>query len=45
MSYGKDLVNESASFNTRYTLGKGFSFLTETGPAHSGGDINYAFEH
>ncbi len=45
VSYGKDLVNESASFNTRYTLGKGFSFLTETGPAHSGGDIIYTFEH
>ena len=44
VSYGKDLVKESGSFNTRYTLGKGFSFLTETGAAHSGGDIKYEFE-
>ena len=45
VSYGKDLVKESGSFNTRYTLGKGFSFLTETGSSHSGGDIKYEFEH
>ncbi|WP_028318831.1 translocation/assembly module TamB domain-containing protein [Desulfobulbus elongatus] len=45
VSYGKDLVKESGSFNTRYTLGKGFSFLTETGESHSGGDIKYEFEH
>jgi len=45
VSYGKDLVKESGSFNTRYTLGKGFSFLTETGASHSGGDIKYEFEH
>ncbi len=44
VSYGKDLVNESGSFNTRYTLGNGFSFLTETGSSHSGGDIKYEFE-
>jgi len=45
VSYGKDLVKESGTFNTRYTLGKGFSFLTETGASHSGGDIKYEFEH
>jgi translocation and assembly module TamB len=45
VSYGKDLVKESGSFNTRYTLGQGFSFLTETGSSHSGGDIKYEFEH
>ncbi|WP_310600357.1 translocation/assembly module TamB domain-containing protein [Desulfobulbus sp.] len=45
VSYGKDLVKESGSFNTRYTLGNGFSFLTETGASHSGGDIKYEFEH
>ncbi|MCL1979966.1 MAG: translocation/assembly module TamB domain-containing protein [Proteobacteria bacterium] len=44
VSYGKDLVKESGNFNTRYTLGKGFSFLTETGASHSGGDIKYEFE-
>lgn len=45
ISYGKDLVKESGTFNTRYILGKGFSFLTETGSSHSGGDIKYEFEH
>jgi len=45
VSYGKDLVKEAGSFNTRYTLGKGFFFLTETGSLHSGGDIKYEFEH
>lgn len=45
VSYGKDLVKESGSFNTRYTLGKGFYFLTETGSSHSGGDIKYEFEY
>jgi translocation and assembly module TamB len=44
VSYGKDLAKDSISFNTRYTLGKGFHFLTETGSAHSGGDIKYEFE-
>ncbi|MCL2791311.1 MAG: translocation/assembly module TamB domain-containing protein [Desulfobulbus sp.] len=44
VSYGKDLVKESGRFNTRYTLGKGFSLLTETGESHSGGDIKYEFE-
>jgi translocation and assembly module TamB len=45
VSYGKDLVKESGTFNTRYLQGKGFSFLTETGSSHSGGDIKYEFEH
>ncbi|MCL2458983.1 MAG: translocation/assembly module TamB domain-containing protein [Desulfobulbus sp.] len=44
VSYGKDLAKESGNFNTRYTLGKGFSFLTETGASHSGGDLKYEFE-
>lgn len=44
VSYGRDLAKDSISFNTRYTLGKGFHFLTETGSSHSGGDIKYEFE-
>jgi translocation and assembly module TamB len=44
VGYGKDLVKESGSFNTRYTLGAGFSFLTETGASQSGGDLLYEFE-
>ncbi len=44
VSYGKDLLKESGSFNTRYTLGKGFFFTTETGSSQSGGDIKYEFE-
>lgn len=44
VSYGKDLLNQSGSFNTRYTLGKGFYFTTETGPEQTGGDITYEFE-
>lgn len=45
VSYGKNLLNESGSFNTRYLLGKGFSIRTETGPSQSGGDIKWEFEH
>lgn len=45
VSYGKDLTKESGMFTTRYTLGKGFSFETETGASQSGGDIKYEFEH
>jgi translocation and assembly module TamB len=45
VSYGKNLLNESGSFNTRYTLGKGFYFMTETGASQSGGDIKYEFEN
>lgn len=44
VGYGKDLIKESGSFNTRYTLGGGFSFITETGAAQSGGDLLYEFE-
>lgn len=44
VGYGKDLVKESGSFTTRYTLGAGFYFLTETGASQSGGDLLYEFE-
>ncbi|MDX9835690.1 MAG: translocation/assembly module TamB domain-containing protein, partial [Desulfobulbus sp.] len=36
VSYGKNMLEESGTFNTRYLLGKGFSILTETGPSQSG---------
>ena len=45
VSYGKNMLDESATFNTRYLLGKGFSIKTETGPLQSGGDIRWEFEH
>jgi translocation and assembly module TamB len=45
VSYGKNMLEESGSFNTRYLLGKGFSIRTETGPSQSGGDIRWEFEH
>lgn len=45
VSYGKDLLKESGSFNTRYTLGKGFYFSTETGSSGSGGDLFWEYEH
>ena len=45
VSYGKNMLEESGSFNTRYLLGKGFSVRTETGPSQSGGDIRWEFEH
>jgi len=44
VSYGKDLLNESGSFDTRYTFFKGVSVTTETGAEKSGGDIKYEFE-
>ena len=44
VSYGKNLMKESGSFHTSYTLGKGFFLKTETGPSQSGGDIKYEFE-
>ena len=44
VSYGKNLMKESGSFNTSYTLGKGFYLKTESGPSQSGGDIKYEFE-
>lgn len=44
VSYGRNLLKESGSFNTRYTIGKGFYLKTETGSNQSGGDIKYEFE-
>ncbi|MDD2466871.1 MAG: translocation/assembly module TamB domain-containing protein [Desulfobulbus sp.] len=44
VSYGKDLVKESGTFNTKLNLGHGFSLLTETGSSQSGGDIKYELE-
>lgn len=44
VSYGKNLNEEAGTFNTRYTLGEGFYFMTETGPSQSGGDLKYEFE-
>ncbi len=43
VSYGRDLLKESGSFNTRYTLGKGFYIKMESGTSQSGGDIKYEF--
>ena len=45
VSYGKSLGNESATFNTKFNLGKGFSLLTETSATANGGDIKYEYEH
>jgi len=45
VSYGKSLGNESATFNTKFNLGKGFSLLTETSSTANGGDIKYEYEH
>jgi len=45
VSYGKNLQKESGNFNTRYTLGRGFYFTTETGELQSGGDLKYEYEH
>lgn len=45
VSYGRNLLKESGSLNTRYTLGKGFSIQTETGTTQSGGDIKYEFRY
>ncbi len=44
VSYGKALVSESGSLSTRYSLGKDFYLLLETGSSYSGGDILYEFE-
>lgn len=44
VSYGKDLANDTDTFNTRLNLGKGFSLNTATGSAKSSGDIKYEFE-
>jgi len=45
VSYGKNLLKETGSFNTRYNLGRGFSIQTESGTLHSGADLKYEFEH
>ncbi|NQS72586.1 MAG: hypothetical protein HQQ73_10635 [Desulfobulbaceae bacterium] len=45
VSYGKSLTGEGGTFNTRYTLGKGFVLETESGETQSSGDIKYEFEH
>ena len=45
VSYGHSLLKDSASFNTRYTLGKGFFFQTETSTTQNGGDIIYEIEN
>jgi translocation and assembly module TamB len=44
VSYGHSLLKDSASFNTRYTIGKNFFFHTETGTTQNGGDIIYEVE-
>ncbi|MGD9950255.1 MAG: translocation/assembly module TamB domain-containing protein [Desulfobulbus sp.] len=45
VSYGQSLGNESATFNTKFNMGNGFSIITETGATANGGDIKYEFEH
>ena len=44
VSYGKNLLNESGSFNTRYVLGYGFSMVTESGTIDSGVDLMYEID-
>ncbi|MHB8809049.1 MAG: translocation/assembly module TamB domain-containing protein [Desulfobulbaceae bacterium] len=44
VSYGKNLLKESGSFNTRYLLGYGFSVQTETGATQSGIDLKYEID-
>jgi len=44
VSYGKNLLNESGSFNTRYVLGYGFSMETESGTIDSGVDLMYEID-
>lgn len=44
VSYGKNLLKESGSFNTRYLLGRGFSIQTETGATQSGIDLKYEID-
>jgi len=41
ISYGKNLLKDSGSFNSRYILGHGFSLETETGSTESGVDVKY----
>jgi translocation and assembly module TamB len=44
VSYGKNLLKESGSFNTRYLLGYGFSVQTETGATQSGIDLKFEID-
>lgn len=44
ISYGKNLLKESGSFNTRYILGHGFTIETETGATESGADLKYEID-
>jgi translocation and assembly module TamB len=44
ISYGKNLLKESGSFNTRYRLGRGFFLETETGSTQSGADLKYELD-
>lgn len=44
VSYGRNLLDETGTFTTRYTLGKGFYLKTETGTTRSSGDLKYEFE-
>ncbi len=44
VSYGKSLTGEGGTFNTRYTLGKGFVLETESGETQNSGDIKYEYE-
>ncbi|HBI15777.1 MAG TPA: hypothetical protein DDY20_09740 [Desulfobulbaceae bacterium] len=44
ISYGKNLLKESGSFNTRYLLGYGFSIQTESGESQSGADLKYEID-
>lgn len=44
ISYGKSLLDETSTFNTRYTIGKGFFLTTNASPTASGGDVKYELE-
>ena len=44
VSYGKNLLKESGSFNTSYVLGGGFSVETETGSTASGFDLKFEID-
>lgn len=44
ISYGKNLLKESGAFHTKYLLGKGFLFETESGSTQSGFDLMYEVE-
>ena len=44
ISYGKNLLKDAGSFNTRYLLGYGFSVQTETGATQSGADLKYEID-